>query len=132
MNPPPKKNRKPFDTFMTRHLLIITLALFLVYGFVEAFPLIIGPSLSVHSPLDSASIADGVVEIRGTTARIASLTLNDAPLLRDKEGAFSSTLTFPQGSSILTFIAADRFGRTTVATRTIFVPFTHRTESYGI
>jgi hypothetical protein len=107
---------------MVRQLLAVTLILFLGYGILKIFPLIAGPSLSIESPTDYALYQDGIVRVEGRVARVATLTLNGSPLLRDKEGMFSSTLTFPRGSSILTLIATDRFGRTTTKTRTIFVP----------
>ena len=45
---------------------------------------------------------------------------NGAPILRDQDGVFSSTLTFPRGGSILTFVVTDRFGRTVTANRPIY------------
>ena len=59
--------------------------------------------------------------MQGKVARAASLTLNGAPLLYDQNGVFSSTLTFPRGGSILTFVVIDRFGRTVTAARSIYV-----------
>lgn len=108
---------------MTKYLLSAVLLVIAVYGSIEAWPLIMGPSLSIDSPADNASYPDGIVSIRGEAARAAALSLNGAPLLHDQDGGFSSILTFPRGGSILTFVATDRFGRTVTATRSIFVPF---------
>ena len=107
---------------MTRYLIIGIVALFIVYGFIEALPLIQGPALTIASPVDNAAIDGGIVTVSGQVARVALFTLDGAPLLHDQNGNFSSTLTFPRGGSILTFVVADRFGRTITATRTIFVP----------
>jgi hypothetical protein len=107
---------------MVRQLLAVVLVVFCGYGLVEAFPLIAGPALRIGSPSDYAEISHGIVLVEGQAKRVSSLILNGAPVLRDKKGMFSSTLTFPRGSSILTFVATDRFGRTSYATRTIFVP----------
>lgn len=107
---------------MTRHLILATLLVLVGYGLIEAWPLLAGPSLSILSPTDNAAYPGGIVTVRGTAARAAALILNGAPLLRDREGGFLATLTFPQGGSILTFVATDRFGRTVTATRSIFVP----------
>ncbi|MDE1944596.1 MAG: hypothetical protein KGH97_03850 [Patescibacteria group bacterium] len=92
------------------------------YGLVEALPLITGPTLSITSPTNDASYPGGVVTIEGTVLRAAELTLDGATVLHNQNGSFSSTLTFPRGSSILTFVATDRFGRTVDTRRTIFVP----------
>ena len=107
---------------MTRYLIALVLCVLVGYGLVEAWPLLAGPSLSVTSPMDHASYPDGIVSVQGKTVRAAALTVNGAPILHDQNGAFSSTLTFPRGGSILTFVVTDRFGRSVTATRSIFVP----------
>lgn len=107
---------------MTRSLILSVFLLLLGYGMVEAWPLIVGPTLSITSPLENGTFPDGTVKIQGTAGRAAILTLDGAPLPHDQDGSFSSILTFPHGGSILTFVAKDRFGRTVTTTRTIFVP----------
>lgn len=107
---------------MIKYLIGTILLVGLCYGALEAWPLIVGTSLAINSPLNNATYTDGIVEVTGTVERAAELTLNGTPVLRDQEGTFSSTLTFPHGGSILTFVATDRFGRTVTARRAIFVP----------
>lgn len=108
---------------MTRSLLIIVLTLFFGYGIIEAWPLMSGPHLNILSPVNNDTLsADGITTVTGTASRVSLLSLNGAPLLHDEKGSFSSTLTFPRGGSILTFVATDRFGRRITETRSIFVP----------
>ena len=107
---------------MIRYLIAVVLVVLLGYGFIEAWPLIAGPSLSIISPTNDTPYPGGIVNIRGKAARAATLTLDGASVLHEEDGSFSSTLTFPRGGSILTFVATDRFGRTITTTRTIFVP----------
>ena len=107
---------------MTRYFLGAVLLILIGYGLIEAWPLLEGPALRVDSPRDSTAFPEGIIVVRGNAARTATLTLNGAVLLHDQKGDFSSTLTFPRGGSILTFVALDRFGRTETITRTIFVP----------
>ncbi len=99
----------------------LVLAGLLVYGFIEARPLLMGASLTISSPIDGAA-AEGVVLIAGTSQRATTLTLNGGPLYPDENGDFSSMLALSTGTSILTFTASDRFGRTVTLTRTIYVP----------
>jgi hypothetical protein len=108
---------------MTRYLIGAVLLALIVYGFIEAWPLIAGPSLSIANPVANMSVQDGIVKVEGRATRATSITLNGIPLLHDQNGHFSSTLTFPRGGSILTLTATDRFGRTITATRSVFVPF---------
>ena len=107
---------------MTRTLITVVLVILVGYGFIEAWPLIAGPTLTIESPSDNSAFPGGIVEVQGKAGRIALLTLDGAPMLHEANGTFSSTLTFPHGGSILTFIATDRFGRQITTTRNIFVP----------
>ena len=107
---------------MTRFLIAAALVLLIGYGFIEVWPLVAGPSFTISSPTPDASYPDGIVDIRGTSARVALLTLDGTPVLRDQKGDFQSTLTFPRGGSILTFVATDRFGRSVTETRAVYVP----------
>jgi len=108
---------------MTRYLLFVVLFLLAGYGLVEAQPIIAGPSLSILSPKDNAPYPTGMLSVSGSALRAATLTLNDAPLPHHEDGSFAVALTLPRGGSILTFEAADRFGRRVTATRNVFVPF---------
>ena len=107
---------------MIKYLIGALLLIGAGYGLVEAWPLITGPELSIISPANNASFPSGIVTVEGKALRVAQLTLDGATVLHDQDGSFSSTLTFPHGSSILTFVATDRFGRTIRTRRTIFVP----------
>lgn len=108
---------------MLKYFITIVLIALASYGLVKAWPLLSGPTLSVISPTDNAPFPSGIVTVRGKSERVAAITLNGIPLLHDQNGEFSSTLSFPRGGSILTFVATDRFGRTVTETRSIFVPF---------
>ena len=107
---------------MIRYLIACVLIVLIGYGLIKAWPLLAGPSLSIISPVNNVSYPGGIVVVQGNARRATTLTLNGAPLLHDQRGDFSSTLTFPRGGSILTFVATDRFGRTVTVVRSIFVP----------
>lgn len=108
---------------MIKYFIGAVLVALAAYGGMEALPLIAGPSIIIDSPADNAAFSSGgVVSIRGRAPRAARLSLNGAPLLRDRQGNFSTVLAFPAGGSVLTFTATDRFGRTVTATRSVFVP----------
>ena len=108
---------------MTRYLTIAILCILVIYGIIEARPLIVGPTLYIDSPAQNTPFPNGIVSVSGKAERTATLTMNGATLLPGEDGAFSSVLTFPRGGSILTFVATDRFGRSVRATRNVFVPF---------
>lgn len=107
---------------MIKYLIAAVLVLVAGYGLIEAWPLIVGPSLTVDSPRDNAPYPGGIVTVHGKAERIALLTLDGLPVLHDTDGSFTSTLTLPHGTSILTFVATDRFGRQITTTRSVSVP----------
>lgn len=107
---------------MTRLLIGIVLVLFVGYGITEGWPLLRGPLITITSPENGASYTNGIVTISGIALNTSSLTLDGADLIPTEHGSFSSTLTFPRGGTILTFVAVDRFGRRITKTREIFVP----------
>jgi hypothetical protein len=107
---------------MVRALTGFVLLMIVGYGVSKAWSLLEGPSLTIVSPLDHESFPSGVVTVTGKASRIAALSLDGASLLHDIDGNFSSTLTFPKGGSILTFVATDRFGRRITTSRSLFVP----------
>ncbi len=110
---------------MTRVLLSIVLVVIVGYGFVEGWPLLSGPRLVILSPQNGAAVASGILTIAGKAGNAMALTVDGATVIPDTNGSFSETLAFPQGSSILTFTATDRFGRVVRETRQIFVPPTN-------
>lgn len=100
-------------------LILVTLVL---YGGFKAAPLVLGPSLSLSSPVEGKSYPDGAVPVVGTAHHAEKLTLNGLPLLIDEQGQFSTSLDLPHGSAILSMTVTDRFGRTHSYTRTVYVP----------
>lgn len=107
---------------MIRFVLASLLVVVLLYGGMEAAPLIAGPRIDLSSPLESVSIVDGVIAIRGTAKRAESLELNGGPLLIEENGNFSKEITLPRGGVTLSLVATDRFGRTDKTVQTVFVP----------
>ena len=107
---------------MTRVLIGFVLILLAGYGLTEGWPLLRGPQLAIASPQNGASYSSGIVTVSGSATNTSLLTLDGADLIPTEHGNFSTTLTFPRGGTILTFVAVDRFGRRITRTREIFVP----------
>jgi hypothetical protein len=107
---------------LVKTLIAVVLIVLLGYGLLKAEPLLVGPTLSLSTPTDGAHFPDGMVTVAGNAKRATQLTLNGAPLLSDQNGSFETALAFPKGTSILTIVAKDRFGKTITNTRTIVVP----------
>jgi hypothetical protein len=106
---------------MLRLAIAAVLAAVLAYGFFEARPLLLGPRITLDSPVEGYSSPDGTVTVSGTAYRSNALTLDGAPLLMDESGRFSAVLTLPSGGAILSLTATDRFGRTRTVERDVVV-----------
>ncbi len=104
-----------------RIILTVILVVVIGYGFMEAIPLISGPSLAIATPKKDALTKNGIVTVSGRVKRAVRLTLNGGTLLPTSDGTFSKTLALPRGEAILTLKVADRFGHTVTDTRSIFV-----------
>ncbi len=102
-----------------RVLLSFTLLALLVYGVFGAWPLIVGPDISLTSP-KSALSTDGFFSVAGNAKHAETLYMNGVLVLLDTEGNFSKELLLPKGGSILTLVATDRFGRSVSETRTLY------------
>ncbi len=107
---------------LIRTTIIIVLVLVCGYGLKEAIPFLTGPVLSLASPKNGESFHNGFINISGSAVHTQSVSLDGSPLLTDQNGHFSTELTLPRGSAILTLTATDRFGRITTERRTVFVP----------
>jgi hypothetical protein len=107
---------------VVRGAIALVLLILLGYGLMESWPLIAGPSLTLTSPQDGATIPDGVVTVSGTTKRVGALYVDGAPLLIDEKGDFSRIIVLPRGGAILTLVATDRFGRTITKQESLYVP----------
>jgi len=107
---------------IVRTAIALLLAALLIYGFVKALPLLLGPSITIVSPADQQAFPDGYVQIEGIARHTETLILDGAPLLIDESGHFKTALELPRGSAILSLTATDRFGRSRLMRRTVFVP----------
>jgi hypothetical protein len=105
-----------------RSAIAVALLILVGYGAIEAAPLVMGPSLSVSSPVDGTTSPDGLVAVSGTAKRVTALSLNGDPLLIDEKGAFSRLIVLPRGGAILTLTATDRFGRSITKEESVYVP----------
>ena len=93
----------------------LTFAFLLVGGYAifQARFIILGPRLSVYSPANGAHLSNNVVTLSGRAQNVSSLSLDDQIIYTDQNGNWSDKLIAPDGLSIMTLQAKDRFGRET-------------------
>lgn len=105
-----------------RSIAAVVLVGLVFYGLWKASPLLSGPVLQLESPTNGQTFTDGAVRVSGIALYTEKLSINGAPLLIDKDGAFATTLDMPSGGAILSVTVTDRFGRTHTEQRSVFVP----------
>jgi hypothetical protein len=86
------------------------------YAYLQAHSLLTGPQLTLLEP---ASVIQHkrTITVRGETKNITELTLNGKVIHTDEGGMFNEQLVLPDGYTIMTLHAKDRFGRTTSLSR---------------
>ncbi len=95
-----------------RHWLLILLGtLFAIYCLFQARFLVFGPGITVFYPLDGAVATSSVIRITGQARNAARLTLNGSPIFTDERGYWEEKLILSPGTSIMTVLVRDRFGR---------------------
>ncbi len=87
-------------------LLVIGYALF------QARYLILGPQVTISTPISGSQVNSPLVTIEGTAQNISSLTLNSQNILVDPQGDFKQQLLLSEGYNIITITAEDKFKRT--------------------
>jgi len=86
------------------------------YSYYQARDFLTGPSLTILSPQNGATVTDALVNIEGLAKNISAIALNDRPIFVDEEGVFKEQLLLLPGYNIMELTAQDRFGRTKAET----------------
>lgn len=79
------------------------------------------PLLVVTQPSDHLKVNNGTVEVVGRTDRDAKLRINGQEVQLTESGAFSVSVTLPDGVNDLAFSAVNKLGRVTTITRQVSV-----------
>lgn len=92
---------------------LIIVGAFLFYAAFQSRLIITGPTITLNEDLNNVQY-QRTVTIVGRAENIVSLSLNDRPIFTDDRGNFRETLVLPEGYTIMTLKAKDRYGRETV------------------
>lgn len=81
------------------------------YGLFEARGIILGPTITVLTPV--SEVHDQFVMIKGQAQRISSLSMNGKQIQVTKEGAFAESYLLALGYNRIVLEAKDQYGRST-------------------
>lgn len=90
----------------------------LAYALFQARFFIEGPEITLTSPQNELQ-NEQVIEISGQAKNITEITLNGKTIHTDEEGFFTEALVLPNGYTIMTLSAEDRYGRKASVSRTL-------------
>jgi hypothetical protein len=99
--------------YLKFYSLIILGVLVVGYSIFQAQKIIRGPIINVLSPLNGATYITPLLEIKGATRNVSSITLNDRILYIDRSGNFIDALLLIPGYNIIKLEAKDKFGAKT-------------------
>lgn len=100
--------RKRIEVGLLIGLAVITVS----YGAFRAYPLVVGPSITLYSPADGDYVASSTFEVSGQVKRANTITLQGKAITIDTEGRFKETLVAQPPYTILILVATDSYGET--------------------
>lgn len=99
--------------YLKFYSLIVLGVLVVGYSAFQAQKIIRGPVVTILSPLNGATYITPLIEVKGTTKNVSSITLNDRILYIDRVGNFIDALLLIPGYNIIKIEAQDKFGAKT-------------------
>ena len=104
--------QSPFSTNRPYYLIAtIGLIVIICYGIFVALPYLLGPGLTVMTPLQGSTVTSPTVSVSGKTTRVSYLSINDLAVPLSEDGTFTVERAYPKGYTVLVVRARDRFGR---------------------
>ena len=92
------------------------------YGLFRFYDYLAGPEIILISPYNGQTATSSVVIVQGKVVDAVYLSIDGSIVSPDENGSFEDTLLLPQGLSILTLEAKDRFGATIIKNIQLYVP----------
>ncbi len=104
-----------YDTRKRLEMALIGTLVFLSvsYGLVKAFPLIMGPKITIYNPRDGDTVPKTTFELSGKVTRVKEITVNGRPIPIGTDGHFTEILIAQSPYTVLIISATDFYGKST-------------------
>ncbi len=99
--------RKRIETYGFVFLILIALS----YGGFKAYPLVIGPSITVYNPHDGDTVPKTTFELSGQVTRVKEITIQGRAIPIGTDGHFTEILTAQAPYTTLVITATDFYGK---------------------
>ncbi|MDQ5962903.1 MAG: hypothetical protein QG653_710 [Patescibacteria group bacterium] len=83
-----------------------------LYGAYRAYPLIMGPSIEIISPIDGDIVPSDTFKVIGSAKRAKVITLQGKPIMIDTDGGFIETVVSSPPYTTVIMTATDNYGKT--------------------
>lgn len=98
--------RKKVEYYLIGTLVLISL----LYGGYRAYPLIIGPRITIYNPQDGDTVASTTFELSGKVSRVKEITVQGRLIPIGTDGHFTEILVADAPYTILVISATDFYG----------------------
>ncbi|MFA5132367.1 MAG: hypothetical protein WC444_03515 [Candidatus Paceibacterota bacterium] len=92
------------------YALLILILIALGYGAFRAYPLLMGPTITLYAPQDGDTVASSTFQISGQVVRAREITLQGKLITIDAEGRFVELLVANSPYTIIVMVATDQYG----------------------
>ncbi len=113
---------------MSAALALAFLALVGWYFYHQTEGLFRGPEITLLEPVSGETVTEPVVNIKGATKNLQSLTLNGFTITTNENGVFNEVRPLLPGLNVWKIVGTDRFSRSNEVKFEIFHPTTTTTE----
>lgn len=103
---------RKIEKFLVGSLVIAALC----YGGFRAYPLILGPEITIYSPQEGDIVASSSFEVSGKVSKVREITLQGRPIPIDIDGHFKELLVASPPYTILVLTATDFYGNSITKT----------------
>lgn len=97
--------------YLKTGVIIIFFLIIIVYAILKSKNIIIGPNININNPKNGETVKDRFLQIDGISKNSNFFSINNLPVLLDKDGNFSHKLLLQDGYNIIILYAKDRFGK---------------------
>lgn len=104
--------RKKLETYGIIALVLIALC----YGGFKAYPLLVGPKITIYNPHDGDTVASTTFELSGQVSQVKEITIQGRPIPIGTDGHFIEILTAQAPYTTLVLTATDFYGKSITKT----------------
>lgn len=91
----------------------IFLIIVFIYGIYRMYPLFIGASITVYSPMDGEVVASTTFQVSGKVERAREIKIQGKPITINTENIFTETLISHYPYTLIVIEATDKYGKIT-------------------